>query len=567
MLELDEAADYPHAGWIELIETLRYGDETSRWRVHGVSRGIRDDYYKFTKSDDWHVHRISAMHRHDWSDAERKAKIEMYGSRNDPDYRRNLIGEHGSATSPLFVLARLMNCVDSSEESDYNTNVYTNIRITDERLKESGVPIDAFIVPPGTHKLFKRTWIGMDVGMCSTSDTEIFTRRGWLRYDEVVIGDWSLAINPDTGNSEWSEITDIYRKVKPSDGRDAWDMVRMEGQSFSAVTTPHHRWLTKHKDNPNWQWKQTRELNGNYQIPVVRQTVGPYVTSESIEYEMVDGFEMTSEKYDGVIWCPTLTHGNWLARRNGSIYFTGNTNHPSEIIVVGGETIPARNVNALKGAERLQREAGSERLRILARIHMERISTVDQLRVMTMLTEFYNPVAFGMDRGGVGLPIFSLAQTGEGGPELASSIRGYDFGSKIAVGFKPPPEDENEWTDPADRAIMGKVIEYSSDVLRLLVDQTKLIIPWDVELIREFQGQSFYIAKSVTNPYGRREFNKGSFHALDACRMFALAYSQEVVEKELNLRPERSEVLLSWLDDTDFVPAGGDVVDPMYDWG
>lgn len=37
------------------------------------------------------------------------------------------------------------------------------------------------------------------------------------------------------------------------------------------------------------------------------------------------GREVTAVDYDGVIWCPTLRHHNWLARRNGKVYYTGNT--------------------------------------------------------------------------------------------------------------------------------------------------------------------------------------------------------------------------------------------------
>ena len=35
-LEMDEAQDYPQAGWIELVETLRHGQEGAQWRSHGV---------------------------------------------------------------------------------------------------------------------------------------------------------------------------------------------------------------------------------------------------------------------------------------------------------------------------------------------------------------------------------------------------------------------------------------------------------------------------------------------------------------------------------------------------
>lgn len=400
VLEMDEAQDYPAAGWVELIETLRFGDETSRWRAHGVSRGVRDHYYKLSQSEDWFVHRITAMHRPDWTQRERKSKAELYGSREHPDYRRNILGLHGDAMSSLFVLHRLMACVDSNEQSDYNSNVYTHVRISDEWLRDSGMPIEALIDIPGSHKTFKRTWIGMDVGM---------------------------------------------------------------------------------------------------------------------------------------------------------------TNHPSEILVFGAEAMPGKRTGD---------DGQGERLRCLTRVHLERIGTFDQLRVMNMLAEFYRPLAFGMDRTGLGLPIFNIIQTGDGevNHELQNAIRGYNFSEKIPVGFEPPPEDENEWTDPMDRAIMGNVLEYSSDQLRLQVDQGRLVLPWDIDMLREFQGQAYYISKSATNPYGKKEFNKGKFHALDAARMAGLAYSQELVEKQMRMLPEQSTVLLTWLDDGDYAASGGGGGDPMYSW-
>jgi len=396
-LEMDEAQDYPAAGWVELIETLRYGDETSRWRAHGVSRGVRDHYYKLSQSEDWHVHRITAMHRPDWSASERKSKSELYGSREHPDYRRNILGLHGDAMSSLFVLNRLMACVDSNENSDYNTNVYQHIRINEDFLRDSQMPIETLIDLPGSHKLFKRVWIGMDVGM---------------------------------------------------------------------------------------------------------------------------------------------------------------TNHPSEILVFGGEA---------KSGPRSGDSEG-ERIRCLARIHLERISAMDQLSVMNHLAQYYHPLGFGMDRTGLGLPIFQFAKDPDhANVQLMTSIRGYNFSEKIPVAFEQLEEDA-EWVDPIDRAILGNVLEYSSDQLRLLVDQGRMRLPWDIDMLREFQGQAYYISKSATNPYGKKEFNKGKFHALDAARMAALAYTQEAIEKQLALRPEQPEIYLTWTDDPGVGAAGAISLDPMYSW-
>lgn len=376
VLEMDEAQDYPGPGWIELVETLKYGDQTSRWRAHGVSRGVRDHYYKLSQSDDWFVHRYTAMHRPDWTAQERISKAELYGSRDHPDYRRNILGLHGDAMSALFVLHRLMACVDTNPESQYNADEYQHIRINDEYLRDSGMPIEELIQLPGGHKQgYLKYWAGMDVGM---------------------------------------------------------------------------------------------------------------------------------------------------------------TNHPSEILVCGEQ------LNGTKDTK----------LVVLMRVHLERISAMDQIKVMEHLCRFYKPQSFGMDRTGLGLPIFQYAKDDErSDPYLRRCIKGYNFSEKVPVSIEPLEGEDAPWVDPLDRALMANVLEYSSDTLRLLVDQQRLKLPWDIDMLREFQGQAYYIARSSTNPYGKKEFNKGKFHALDAARMVALAYTQASIEEQLAVGENRDAVLLTWLDD------------------
>ena len=136
MIEQDEAQDYG-AGWAEVPETLNRGTPGARWRVHGVPRGVRDRFYDITQGvGDWVVHRPMAMMRPSWCKAERDEKIKMYGgSRQSNDYRRNLLGEHGDSSNALFVLARLIACVDMNDGSTYNSDVYKRISMDFEALE------------------------------------------------------------------------------------------------------------------------------------------------------------------------------------------------------------------------------------------------------------------------------------------------------------------------------------------------------------------------------------------------------------------------------------------------
>lgn len=698
-LEMDEAQDYPEPGWVELGETLKYGNEDAIWRAHGVSRGVRDRFYKQTQEGSgWTVHRITAMHRGDWGLAERESKAELYGSRDHPDYRRNILGLHGDAQSALFVLTRLMQCVDSVQSSDYNENEYHHVRITEEKLNDSGLPITALLQLPGRHQAYGVTWGGMDVGLCVDEETEIFTRRGWLTHEEVVEGDQCLSINPETGCSEWKPIEWIYRDRRP----EGWGMIEMQGQSFSALTTPHHRWLVRHESG-KLRWVTTQTMNSKDAVPLTAprgdapnqavhsdafvEMVGWYMTEgtrsryiaswcqserkagnveriisamtselgepgeiskgalwsdtvrelasttpDGVTHDSVmryfrvsavtrdrldvvapksaegrptptmdflqeltrdqlmllldvvflaDGWEQEGRRsletsyrgildvieaacalaglatstlsrpergswrvlikgsadfrpvkaaqmsvsttvrevhYDGTIWCPSVgDNTNWLARRRGSVYFTGNTNHPSEILVFG-------EVTRTKSSKYPNPEAT---LKLLTRIHLERISAPDQRKVMEAVWDHYRCRGFAMDRTGLGFPIYQEIMS-DGAAGFQNSIRAYNFSEKIIAGYERDEQDEEVWWEESEpEPIYALVLEYASDMLRLLVDTQRLMLPWDVELLREFQGQTYQISRSSTNPYGRKVFSQGRYHALDAARMAATAFFQE----------------------------------------
>ena len=171
ILEQDESQDYVNQGWIELIETMKHGIPGAQWRAHGVSNGVRDMYHRITSGESdmpFYVHHYPAMYRPTWCAEERTNKIAIYGgSRDNPDYKRNIYGEAGDISNRVFVLARLMACVrinESSWATEYNENVYCRIKIEGESLERR--PIESFINLPASHlhKSYTSFWAGMDIG-------------------------------------------------------------------------------------------------------------------------------------------------------------------------------------------------------------------------------------------------------------------------------------------------------------------------------------------------------------------------------------------------------------------
>lgn len=105
--------------------------------------------------------------------------------------------------------------------------------------------------------------------ICVDQETEIFTKRGWLRCDEVVVGDETLSINTETGLASWDPIRKVYRYKAPAEGH---RVVRMEGRTHSSVTTPNHRWLTyrdihRRGGKSGWLWRTTDTLAQADKIP------------------------------------------------------------------------------------------------------------------------------------------------------------------------------------------------------------------------------------------------------------------------------------------------------------
>ncbi len=364
-LEMDEAQDFPTAGWIELVETLRHGETGAQWRAHGVSRGVHDEFYRHSQTGSgWSVHRITGMHRPTWSDQERVDKVEAYGSRDSPDYKRNILGLHGDATNPLFVLHRLMATVDDDIGSDYNELVYYQRRITDEMVGDA--PIGLLIDFPGSHKQWTENWCGMDVGL---------------------------------------------------------------------------------------------------------------------------------------------------------------TSHPSEILIFGEEKSPKESKSTL---------------RLLSRLHLQRISSADQRRVVQMVFDYYNPRRFTMDRGGLGLPVYQDLH--EEMEKERPRIQGYTADQKIVIGY----DDHESTDDPKDFEIKARTKEYGYDLLRQYVDSKRFILPWDQELLGEWQGSTWYRERTETNPYGKKAFNKGSFHTLDAAAMMIVGKEMLTLETMIKMRQEPERVPLQF---------------------
>jgi len=71
-------------------------------------------------------------------------------------------------------------------------------------------------------------------------------------------------------------------------------------------------------------WKHTDENYPDtivYQLLISRKRIGAKPLQSKARY----GSRVERITYEGIVWCPKTKNGTWLARRNGKVYYTGNT--------------------------------------------------------------------------------------------------------------------------------------------------------------------------------------------------------------------------------------------------
>jgi hypothetical protein len=237
----------------------------------------------------------------------------------------------------------------------------------------------------------------------------------------------------------------------------------------------------------------------------------------------------------------------------------GYTIDPTEILIFAEYPMSAEEKRECKARGKSVPIDGASRIKLIGRVTLRRIDAPAQADVIEELVSFYNPQGFAMDAGGNGLPLFQIiqrrmedadrAEQSTRSRKAAEAIKGYKFDQKIVVEFDETvelPENVTMQERIKEAGIEQRVLEASTDVIRTYVDEGRIWLPWDTELLSELQGQSYSYSKSEMDRYGRRRrvFSQGNFHAFDAFRFAMIGHKQFAIEALINQRePETGPVL------------------------
>lgn len=105
--------------------------------------------------------------------------------------------------------------------------------------------------------------------VCVDEETEILTADGWRKWDQVLVGQLAYGLDHETGEGTWAPIEDVI--VLPAKDR---EVLSLEGQSHSSLTTLDHRWpiLRRRRSGENRRYERefttSRDLKADDRVPL-----------------------------------------------------------------------------------------------------------------------------------------------------------------------------------------------------------------------------------------------------------------------------------------------------------
>lgn len=223
-----------------------------------------------------------------------------------------------------------------------NENLLREIALSKERFRSANEPITkAEALTPTLVNMLqllvenvsqKYNWRSY----CVDQSTEALTQRGWLNIDQITEEDMILSY--DGGKLKWSKIKSIYR------GEYVGNMFKMTAPGIDALVTSEHKWITRNGLKSVNLLEDTDELilmgepldDNEFWSSSTALVEPTTICVKNIDFHGgkreeqhgVDKLLAQNEPtipYVGRVWCPETEFGSFMARRNGTIYLTGNS--------------------------------------------------------------------------------------------------------------------------------------------------------------------------------------------------------------------------------------------------
>jgi hypothetical protein len=106
-----------------------------------------------------------------------------------------------------------------------------------------------------------------NVKYCVDTSTEVLTKSGWKRHNELVVGEDVYTLNTTTGMAEWQPAL----AVNVFDNQADEPMMLASSRDHNSLSTPDHRWLAKSADG-TFTEVRTADITKPISIPISAQS-------------------------------------------------------------------------------------------------------------------------------------------------------------------------------------------------------------------------------------------------------------------------------------------------------
>lgn len=170
-------------------------------------------------------------------------------------------------------------------------------------------------------QVYTKTYTPMEVGdkMCYSDDTEVFTRRGWILFKDLLRDDEIYTIDTRTGDTYFSEFSSAYSYQHEG------VMYHLKTSKLDMLVTDNHKHLTMHTCNFDRPTLRTSEdIYGKTVYHLISDDI---TRDDSYACSKEEGAIEEWKKYKGRVYCVEIpfTHTVYV-RRKGKPWFSGNSN-------------------------------------------------------------------------------------------------------------------------------------------------------------------------------------------------------------------------------------------------
>lgn len=243
----DEGGYFPHSAFQEMQPSLNVWTRGFREIVAGVPTGMRENnvlYFADQENPSFTKHRVSAYDNPRVTEIDIQHALEQYGGVDSDDFIHYFLGLHGKPVFSIF------------DRNLFQIEQYPVIKLEIDGIHENNnynELLSKIMAFPSIKEHNYGIIMGIDLGYCYSSDTEVLTSRGWQKHENVMSSDKIACFDTLKNEIVWDDF--IFLWEQDYKGK----MIEVSGKSTNFMVSPEHSvWINNYKKSSPTSYKKLK---------------------------------------------------------------------------------------------------------------------------------------------------------------------------------------------------------------------------------------------------------------------------------------------------------------------